>query len=75
VDRAGRRETVKVIREEHEWRGLSIVCGRIPREIEAEGVMTDGGYELINDVLFYRDREHDSDSKLRTGSCGAVLHN
>ena len=67
MDRAGRPETVKVIREEHEWRGLTIVCGRIPREIEAEGVMTDGGYELI---LY---REHDSDSKLRTGSCGAVF--
>jgi hypothetical protein len=48
VNRGGRLETVKVIREEQEWRGLSIVQGGIPREIEAERVVTDGGYELIN---------------------------
>ena len=52
VDRGGGPETVKVIREEHEWRGLSIVEGGIPREFEAEEVVKDGGYELINEVLF-----------------------
>ena len=51
-------ETVKVIREEHEGRWLAIIWGGIPGEVETEGVMSDGGYELIDDRLF-SDREHD----------------
>jgi len=48
VESSGSSETVEMVGEEHEGGGLTIVGGGIPREIEAERVVSNGGYELIN---------------------------
>jgi heptaprenylglyceryl phosphate synthase len=70
VESSGSSETVEMVGEEHEGRGLTIVGGGIPREMEAARVVSDGGDELINLAVFC-DREHDWDGSGKRGQAAA----